>query len=441
MPTMTKAIIGLAVLAVLLAAPVGAGAQSAGTPEQPAARALLDDAAARLAADDAAGAYALLAPREAELAGNAWFDYLLGVAALDTGRSGEAIFSLRRSLAVEPRFSGAKMELARAYFEAGNHDQARPLFVALLGEQPPRGVGEVLTRYIDAIDARPAAPRPRFSPYAEFTAGYDTNANGSTDSGQFLGFTLSPENVETDSPFAELGAGFSWSIPRSRSFAWYLGGRASYRDNPDADFVDAGLASGVGGASWRRGPFFGRAGLDAYGSLRDGESNETYAGADLKLGRQLGTSWELSAALRYGRLSHDSSIDVLDVDRLLYTLGASWRYSALGSLKLEFVGGEDDEREAGSPYGNSKLGGRLSLSAPLGEHILFASVGSLTSDYDGLFFGGPREDTQRSTVVQLEFRDVFTDGLSISPRVRYVDNESDVALYEYDRTEVGLTIR
>lgn len=186
---------------------------------------------------------------------------------------------------------------------------------------------------------------------------------------------------------------------------------------------------------------FGRAGLDAYGALRDGESNESYLGADLRIGRQVGASWEFDAALRYGQLAHDSSIEILDVDRLLYTLGAAWRYAPLGSLKLELIGGEDDEREAGSPYGNSKLGGRLSLSAPLGEHFLFASVGSLTSDYDGLFFGGPREDTQRSTLLQLEFRDVFTDGLSISPRIRYVDNESDVSLYEYDRTEVGLTIR
>ena len=46
-----------------------------------------------------------------------FFDYLLGVAALDNGYISEAIFSLRRAIAVEPGFSGARMELARAYFE------------------------------------------------------------------------------------------------------------------------------------------------------------------------------------------------------------------------------------------------------------------------------------------------------------------------------------
>jgi hypothetical protein len=58
-----------------------------------------------------------------------------------------------------------------------------------------------------------------------------------------------------------------------------------------------------------------------------------------------------------------------------------------------------------------------------------------------LFFGSPREDTQLSSIVQLEFRDFLTDGLSIAPQIRYVDNESDVDLYEYDRTEYGIMIR
>jgi hypothetical protein len=72
---------------------------------------------------------------------------------------------------------------------------------------------------------------------------------------------------------------------------------------------------------------------------------------------------------------------------------------------------------------------------------LFASLGALQSDYDGLFFGMTREDTQLNAVLQLEFRDVWTDGLTLAPRLRFVGNDSDVALYEYDRTEVGLLIR
>jgi hypothetical protein len=70
-----------------------------------------------------------------------------------------------------------------------------------------------------------------------------------------------------------------------------------------------------------------------------------------------------------------------------------------------------------------------------------AALGVLESDYDGLFFGSARKDTQWTAVLQFEFRDVLTRGLSVTPRVRYVENDSDVELYSYDRTEMGIDVR
>ena len=402
---------------------------------------LLRQAEALLTASDSETAYDLLRPREQELSGNVYFDYLLGVAALDSGRTAEAILSLRRAVATAPEYSGARMELARAYFEAGDENQARPLFAALLGENPPPGVRDVIDQYIAAIDARPA-PRSRFSPYAELIVGHDDNANGSTSNQQFLGFTLSPDNLATESSFYEAGAGFNFTNPRNAGFAWQLGLHAGYRENPDASFVDAGTLGGAGGLTWRSGAIFGSASIDGYVATRDGESNESYTGANLIIGRQLNERWDLRLSLRGGALRYDDAIEILDVDRILYTLAAAYRFASRGRFSLEAIGGNDSERQNGSPYGNSKAGGRLSINAPIGESsYVFASVGSLTSDYDGVFFGVPREDTQLTGVLQLEFRDVLTDGLTIAPRVRYIDNDSNVSLYDYDRTEIGLLIR
>lgn len=429
----------------MFAWPAGAHAQTAAATieveSDAATRELLREAELQLAAADSEGAYALLSPREASLAGHPFFDYLLGVAALDSGRISEAIFSLQRSLAVEPRFSGAKMELARAYFEAGNNDQARPLFVALLDESPPPGVRDVLNRYLRAIDARPTMASPRFTPYAELGGGHDSNANGSTNDSQFLGFALSPQNVETDSAFAEVAAGFTWTVPTSAQAGWYTGVRASLRHNPDADFVDAGTVSALTGFSWRHGRLYGRAGLDGYIAQRDGDFNSSYGGLDLVLGRNLNAQWDLTLGIRAGAVNHDDPIEVLDVDRFFYTLGLTYRYASLAGITFEVIGGEDDEKRDSSPYGNSKLGGRLSVTTPIGQNQLRFAVGSLVSDYDGLFFGTSREDTQVTALLELEFRDVLTDGLSFIPRVRHVDNDSDVPLYKYDRTEFGLTLR
>ncbi len=387
-------------------------------------------------------AYDLLGPHEIRLSGNPLYDYLLGIAALDSGNVSEAIFALRRALSVEPGFSGARMELARAYYDAGNNALARPLFARLLEENPPPAVRDVLNQYVNAIDAKSPVPQSRFIPYLELFAGHDSNANGSTSDQQFLGFTLNPNNIETESPFAELGAGFDWFVPRSTQLSWRLSARASHRDNSDAPFVNATIVSGMGGINWQRGALFGRAYVDGNWGARDGESNENYAGLDLLLGGRLGDNWDLTANIRAGAQRYDQSIEVLDVDRILYTVGITRRFASGGRLSFQAIGGEDSEKQSGSPYGNSKTGGRVSFSAPFSNSaLLYASVGSLSSDYDGLFFGTARKDEQVTSIVQLEFRDVLTDGLSIMPRVRYVDHESDIPLYEYDRTELGIFFR
>ena len=84
----------------------------------------LADAESLLATGQSDAAYTLLTLRETDLAGNPYYDYLLGVAALDSGRHSDAIFSLRRSLAVAPEYSGA----------AGYH---RPMLSRPLWLRPP----------------------------------------------------------------------------------------------------------------------------------------------------------------------------------------------------------------------------------------------------------------------------------------------------------------
>jgi len=436
----------VAALALLLCAPVCTtvtiAQESLQVPASTDQQAFLADAESLLAAGLSRAAYTLLSTREAELAGNPYYDYLLGVAALDSGRHGEAIFSLRRSLSVSPEFSGARMELARAYFDSGNSGLARPLFVRLLDESPPAAVRSVINDYISAIDATPEAPKSSFRYSFDVAVGYDDNANGSTDNQQFMGFTLSPNNLQTESSFVEAGAGFNWNNPKSTRFAWYAGGRASYRHNPDADFVDSSVVSGNAGMAWQRGKFVGRAGADGYWATRDGEPNQSYGELDVLLGSRVSEKWDITFGLRGGAVRHDDLIDTLDVDRLMVSGGLTYRFGSPGNFGIEIIAGEDSAKKTASPYGNSKLGGRLTLYIPVGESgELFASTGSLTSEYDGLFFGAMRKDTQVSSILQIRFSDVWTDGLSLTPRIRYIDNQSNVALYDYDRTEFGLQLR
>ena len=161
----------------------------------------------------------------------------------------------------------------------------------------------------------------------------------------------------------------------------------------------------------------------------------------MELGRRIGERWDISANVRYGAQRYVDNIGILDVDRLLYSVGLTRRVMSHASVRFDLIGGDDSEREVGSPYGNSKAGGRISINAPVTKRSrVFGSFGYLVTDYDGLFFGAPREDEQMTAMLQLEFRDVLP-GLTIIPRILYVDNDSDVDLYKYDRTEAGVLIR
>ena len=59
-------------------------------------------------------AYRLLEPLESQRAGDPEYDYLLGIAALDSGERERAVFALERVLAVNPNHAQARAEIARA---------------------------------------------------------------------------------------------------------------------------------------------------------------------------------------------------------------------------------------------------------------------------------------------------------------------------------------
>src|SRR5512147_2391630 len=88
----------------------------------------IERAKTALAAGNARQAYAELAPLQDQMSGQPEFDYLLGVAALDSGRIDEAIIAFERVLALIPNHAGAQMDIARAYYAAGSFDLAEAAF-------------------------------------------------------------------------------------------------------------------------------------------------------------------------------------------------------------------------------------------------------------------------------------------------------------------------
>jgi hypothetical protein len=422
-----------------LAMPLMAAAKS-GDESLVEARALID-------AGKAAEAYQVLAPLEGDLAGSEDYDYLYGIAALDTGRAAEAVFSLERVLAVDPGFLGARMELARAQFESGDAPGARTQFQYLLGQSPPATTRGVIERYLNAIDHRGAARASEWRGYFDAGAGYDSNANGATGNGQFLGFTLDPHNVEAHSSFLELGAGFGQSHAFANDAALVSFGRLSHRLNPDASFIDLTAASLGTQLQWTWGSTHLDLGASGDFDWLDGESHQRSLALDLGIAHRLAGDWQIGLDGRTAKLRfQQTALEVMDADRWLAALsiwraGSGARQSRLGLVLLT---GGDDARQSASPYDNQRYGGRFYAGWSMtSTSTVYTEVAYLDTNFRDIpgFFGVDRADRQWSALIGTEYQNWPVHGWSVAPRIRYVKNDCNVSLYEYDRVEAGVFLR
>jgi tetratricopeptide (TPR) repeat protein len=140
---------------------------------------LTDRAKVLLARKDAKAAYALLLRQEGRRAGDPEYDYLLGVAALDSGEYERAVFALERVLAVQPNNHVARAEIARAFLAMGERDSARREFETVRQQTIPPEAKASIERYLAAIAA---SETTQIAGFVEFGVGSDSNVNSATDS-------------------------------------------------------------------------------------------------------------------------------------------------------------------------------------------------------------------------------------------------------------------
>ncbi len=427
-----------ALAAVLLAA---SGPTLAQTPAQDFAGSLRQ--ARTLILDGQAGqAYQLLAPLEAELAGSASFDFLLAVAALDSGRSGEAIATLSRLLALQPRHHDARIELGRAQLESGHRDAARRQFDFLKSQELSPQQRELVDDYLAAMT--PEQSGGGVQGWLGLTAGQDSNANAATSSRTFLGLTLNPDNVRTSSPFGELTAGIGYQGPIGPASRLTTTMQIGHRANTDASFVDQTvIAADLGlvlGANATRMQFS----LGGHTAWLDSESYLSGFGAELGVLHDLDSGWTVGLRGNRGTVRHDDSgLDFYDVDRSLGIVTVSRARDDGAAVAITAFFGGDDPRRNTSSFGNNRSGARINTRLPLGGMQLQVDLALQEVNYDntpGFFFGADRRDTHGSVGATLDGLTLPMGAWRLLPSLRYTRNDSTIALYDYERIEFRLSL-
>src|SRR5471032_656275 len=213
---------GVALVAIFIAfASLAVGAQ----PADP----VLESARRLLAAGNSKQAYAELSAVQDKMTGMPEFDYLLGVAALDSGKNEDAIIAFERVLAMVPNHAGAQMDLARAYYATGAFDLAEAAFRKLAASNPPPAAQIAINRYLEAIQTRKQQTRAGWTAFGELGLGYDSNITGvpgnfgaaAQQSFNLIGIDATGNSVKRSASFAQGAIGADYHHPLSRGWSWF----------------------------------------------------------------------------------------------------------------------------------------------------------------------------------------------------------------------------
>lgn len=396
----------------------------------------------KLQAGDAAGAYEQLLQYEAEWSGEDDYDYLFGIAALDSGEASEAIFSLQRVVTSQPDFSGARLELARAYFDVGDNEQARTEFEQILTENPPANVVEASNDYLTAIEARARAYTADIQYTFDLGLGYDTNAPAATADDVFLNFQLAPNNLEQDSTFFSTALGAYYNRPLSPDTQLLLSARMDHRSNPSTHFVDASNVDLGIGWTYKSGQHTFSVAANKIFSWLDREQQKDDTGVSASYVNQLNDAWTLLAFARYSEVRFDeSALQVQDVDRLTYGLTLSQAFST-AVLNVTLTGGGDDADQSTSPFSLDTYGITVSNTwyRPSGR-AYFIDASYTDTEYDDQFFGFDRDDELTAFSVGATLNKFPTNDWVTTIKVAWSEKDSTLTLYEFDRVETGITLQ
>jgi len=436
-------------LLLVLAGPPGLALGQAAKPD-------LGRAERLLGAGDADGAWKLLSPHELALAGDEAFDYLLGVAALETGRADLATLILERVLAVNPNHAAARLDMGRAYFALGDFERARTEFDAVVRFDPPPQARATVERYRAAMADRtaligPAAAGLALTGYVEALLGRDSNVNASTSQGSVyipvfgVNFTLGTTSVQTKAGFAALGGGAEASYRFGGGMGVFAGMDARVREHAKVGAYDYASADYRVGVQYQGARDLWR-GTVSRGDYRlDGADYRRIDGLGLEWRRTLDPRTQFSAFGQESRIRYLVSTAQSYSSNLRLWGGTVARTLDEGTRTVAFAGfyrGSDVATD-GRTDGDRRLHAvRAGAQYGVAERLdAFASAALQKSTYDrqNALFSQLRIDHQLDLSAGLNWQ--WDADWLVRPQVNYTRADSNIPLNDYRRTEAFVTLR
>ncbi|BCM24790.1 tetratricopeptide repeat protein [Methyloradius palustris] len=411
-----------------------------------------EKAAELLKARDYKAAYQLLEPLESDKAGNVDYDYLFGVSAVETGNASRAIFAFERVLAVQPNNADARAMLARAYFIAGEPENAKAEFNNIQSDKLDPAISKLVKDNILAID-KATGQATTFAAYIDLGLGYDTNINSATSNGSIIAAGINPTiplplsntSIETGSAYGVLSGGVSFKAPVAKDFTVFGGVQGSARSNRDTDAFNPSYIDTNVGVSYKKY-------IDTFTasvSRNDFDVNSvqflkstSYTG---QWQRDVDDVNQVSIFAQLINLEYATQ-SVRDSRRKL--LGAGWGHAFAGDkapvIFLSAYGGKEEADNSSADYLASddiygiRAGGQFAVNY---KTVAYANSSYENRSYDGQDpnFLAERHDKQYDFSVGVRYAPF--PGLTVKPQFSYLNNDSNISLFGYERTVISINIR
>ncbi len=429
---------------------------------------VLDSARRLLASGNAKQAYSELSAVQDKMSGMPEFDYLLGVAALDSGRNEDAIIAFERVLALVPNHAGAQMDLARAYYASGSFDLAEAAFIKLNAAHPPPAAQIAINRYLEAIKARKQLTQAGWTAYGELGLGYDSNITGvpgnfgaaAQQSFNLIGIEATGNSVKRSAGFVQGAIGAEYHRPLTRGWSWFAGGELrgrAYQRESDFDIasgdVHGGAARNAGDDQYRVGASYSPFSQKGAAPGDPQPTNDRrMAGVSFDWRHAVDTRTQTGLALQVNNIRFPKNqVENFNQVYLAASLLKSFERPGSPLLYLTAFVTEDranhdfDNGVSGTSTKGKNLGGLRSY--------LQYSVTPKLNVFNGLgvIYRKDKDAYARSTEIA-DGKDVyaevtlglgwqFRDKCALRLQYAYSHNSSNIDIYDFNRSEISSTIR
>jgi tetratricopeptide (TPR) repeat protein len=385
----------------------------------------------------------------AEWEGDPEFDYVYGLAALESGNTNESVFALERVAATSPDAglrSLARLDLARAYFVTNNLDASENLFNTVLASNPPPNVQQNIEIFLQLIESRRNARQPTVNWTLSTSVGSDSNANSATSNGlidtPLIGqIELDPAGQETADNFSNTMLSMAYEYPFNRNQSMNFALNLARLDNIDTDQFDIDNVRGELSYNWgnevnrfRHGISVGKVNLDQSGFQDSFALNSSWqrAGAN---------GWYQSLSGSYTQIRYDTSnggaLNALrDVDQALITGGVTKIAGPLTHTVSLYTADESPVAATGGDHnGRSFTGLAYSLLYRMNaQHTPFLRTSFQTVEHDSqhpVFFNTIRSGETTSATVGWFWQ--VARNFVVTGEAAFTDNSSNIPLFDFKR--------